>query len=257
MFLFGERARNNSGLTMERINMKTDTYKIEKMVFGIFLAFGILFFFLGIIISGLVGRQNKDDYVPVTATIAEIERYDRDTHHVYLNYEYDGQEYGYVRYNMYSSSMYVGKEINILVNRYNPTDIYFGHLDTIFLLSFSGFGVLFGLIGGIPIAIIMKKQNHNKKLKENGRAIWGVVEEVCINRNVTVNGTHPKYFVVKYEDDGIVTATSHFKSGSFVLPGDGNEMVGKNIKIFVNPQNNADYVVDLDSIQTEDMYYGF
>jgi len=236
--------------------MKLENYKIEKAVFAIFLGMGLLFFVIGIIISSVLGNVNKDDYVEVKATIRDIERFG-DKHHVYLDYQYDGDSYEDVRYNVYSSTMYVGKEINVKVNKYNPSEIYMGNLKYIFLFAFCGFGILFGAIGGIPLAIIRKKIIHLKKLKETGRPIWGTIEEVGINRSVTYNGAHPKYFVVKYEDDSIVTATSHYKSAGFYLNGDTSGFIGKNIKIYVNPQNPADYAVDLESLVVEDKYYGF
>lgn len=236
--------------------MKIENNKVEKLVFGIFLGFGILFFLLGILLGTVLGGQNKEDYTPVTATISDIVRYN-DSHSVYIDYEFEGEQYTGIRYNVYKSSMRVGKQIDVMVNKYNPTSFYIGNLGPIFLLSFSGFGLVFGLIGGIPLIIFNKKAKHMKKLMSTGQAVWGTVEEVCVNRNVTVNGRHPKYFVVKYEDDGIITATSHFKSGSFFLPGDGSELIGRNIKIYLNPQDRKDYAVDLTSIQIEDQYYGF
>lgn len=236
--------------------MRIENNKVEKVVFGVFLGFGVLFFALGILISALIGKKDKNDYVQITAVVSDIERF-QDRHSVYIDYEYEGQQFRHVGYNMYTSSMRVGKEIKVLVSKYDPTDFYIGNFSLIFLLAFGGFGVLFGLIGGIPLAIIQKKANHKKKLKAIGQALWGTIEEVNVDYHVQINGTHPKFFVVKYEDDGIVTATSHYKSDRVFINGAGEEFIGRNIKIFVNPQDRSDYVVDLESVQSEDQYYGF
>lgn len=66
-----------------------------------------------------------DDYLPVTATIAEIEDtfMEDDSPDVYVDYTVDGTSYEHVLLGSYSSGYYEGEEINIIYNPANPAQI--------------------------------------------------------------------------------------------------------------------------------------
>lgn len=236
--------------------MKKDNNKVLKIVFGAFLWFGAFFLVLGICIfigSNKTKQSKAEKYDEVTAVISQIHAW-RDSdgdrrHDVYLDYTYNGEDYGNVRYNRYSSRMYEGMPIEVWVNKTNPTKFYSGDIGVIISLSFGGFGLVFGLIGAIPLAIIWKKELHKKKLLATGQQLWGAITAVTNNPTITVNGRHPQYFIVKYEDDSIVTVAKDYRSENVWIEGDRERFVGRNVKIYVNPQNNDDYVVDLDSLQ--------
>ena len=236
--------------------MRKDNNKVFKTVFGVFLWFGAFFLVLGICIfigaskTKLSKAEQYDEIVAVISDISEWRDSDGDRRHdVYLDYTYNGEDYGMVRYNRYSSRMYEGMPIEVWVNKSNPTRFYSGDIGIIISLSFGGFGLVFGLIGAIPLAIIWKKELHKKKLLATGQQLWGVISAVTDNRTITVNGRHPQNFIVKHEDDSIVTVSKEYKSENIWIEGDRERFVGRNIKICVNPQNNNDYVVDLESLQ--------
>ena len=58
------------------------------------------------------------------------------------------------------------------------------------LLIWGGF-IIFWLLLGIIICIRAKKRENKQNLKETGRHVVCVIDDVAINTNVTINGEHP------------------------------------------------------------------
>ncbi len=114
-----------------------------------------------------------------------------------------------------------------------------------FLLIFGGIGILFAVIG-ICFLIYASKQKKKKMLRlQNGHKIWATIEEWSVNRNVSMNGSHPIRLDCKYEDpySGEVYL---YRSGDFW--GRRPDLVGLSIAVFVDPQDPQNYYVDTESI---------
>ncbi len=233
--------------------MKADNNKVEKLIFAIFLAFGIVFFTIGISLALVLGNENKNDYVGVMASIDEIEKWG-DNHHVYVSYFYEGEEYSHVKYNRWNSGMREGQIIGVMINPNNPTKFYTGNFGTIFGLSFGGFGLVFGLIGAIPLIIIHKKRKAEEKLRSTGISYWGTIVNVWQNRSVSYNGRHPYKLDVKYEDESIITTNRFFTSKNVWFQDNPDSYIGKQIRIFVDPNNMDKYLVDIESVGSD---YGY
>lgn len=79
--------------------------------------------------------QNKE-YAKVTAVITGIERYtdlDGETESdVYVSFEYNGESYGNISLDFYSSSMNVGDERKVLINSDNPTKAHSAYFKFLF-----------------------------------------------------------------------------------------------------------------------------
>lgn len=116
---------------------------------------------------------------------------------------------------------------------------------------FSGVGLIFALVGAIPLAKIRKREKLEKWLIANGRTIWGKVSYVEENRSVTVNGRHPYYIYVEYEDEGIVTTLYKFKSAP-VWFNVRNIEPGSEIRVYVDKQDMSKHVVDVNSVRSKD-----
>lgn len=227
--------------------MKEGKHSVINIIFGSFFAFGLVFLVIGILLHGVLGKIDKEDCDPVIAVIDDIDRWD-DEHRVYINYTYNGQEYNHVRYNLYTSGMHEGKEIEVLVNRYDPTSFYIGNMGLIFLLAFGGTGLIFMIIGGIGVGVGIRNDLEAKRIKSTGLQRWGIIRDLTINRNVAVNNRHPYRVVVNYEDDSIVTTTTEYISKDVWVVGDPLRFVGQQVKVYVDPQNEKKYVVDISSI---------
>ncbi|MBO4854296.1 MAG: DUF3592 domain-containing protein [Oscillospiraceae bacterium] len=92
---------------------------MKKTLTGLLV--GIVFLAVGIFTL----LNPHDDYLPVTATIVEIEQMftENDSPDVYVDYTVDGTAYEHVRLGSYSSGYYEGKEIDLLYNPANPAQI--------------------------------------------------------------------------------------------------------------------------------------
>ncbi len=233
--------------------MRADNHALEKLLFVIFGGIGTLFFVLGIVFAIAFGKVNKEDYVPTTATIVEIYRHN-DDHKVYIDYSFEGQDYYNVRYGYYNSGMREGDQIEVLVNQYDPTSFYIGNFSLIFGLSFGGFGLIFMTAGIIPFVMMRKAIIREKKLREAGSGVWGVINGISQNYSVSVNKRHPYILSVKYEDEGIITSRANFQSKNVWIDDDPQQYIGKSIRVYIDAQDTNNYLVDIDSIGGGDVY---
>lgn len=227
--------------------MKESKISFIKLFFGIFFSVGMIFVITGIIIFVSARKVDKSDYDQIYAVIDDIERWG-DEHHVYINYTYDGTEYNHVRYNRYSSGMRRNEQIEVMVNRYNPTDFYIGDIGWIFLIVFGGLGGTFAAVGGVGLGIGIKNDIDKKRILANGTARWGTIVGVRANYSTTVNGRHPYRFIATYEDESIVTTTTKYNSSDVWIDGEASRFIGQPIKIMLDVNNPKKYVIDINSI---------
>ena len=224
--------------------------KTVNLVFGIFAVIGSIFVIAGIIwlVSGLQFRKSA---VEVTAVISEIDSY-RDSdgdinHNVYVNYSYDGNTYNNMRLSEYSSSMYEGKEISLLVDPENPRKIGTVLGKIIGGVMFAGIGSIFALVGICPIIAMSRKKARKKKLIAAGRSIFGTVDNIACNTSYSVNGRHPFVVYCSYKDE-YKDLIYRFKSDN--LWTDPSQIIqsGSEIRIYVDGTDFSKYHVDTESL---------
>ena len=158
---------------------------------GIFGIVGVILIIISICLTAS-GMKFEETAVDITGTIAFIDSYrdsDGDRHYqVYVDYVYEGREFTEVRLNTYTSSMYEGKEIALKIDPENPGKVKTPHSNMIAGIILAVMGLVFALIGIIPTVLGFKKAAKKKKLLQQGRYIYAVVERVDLNYNYTVNG---------------------------------------------------------------------
>jgi hypothetical protein len=114
-------------------------------------------------------------------------------------------------------------------------------------LTFALFGSLLLLSIGIVLLIEWRRRTFIRQLVENQRYIWCTIESVELNRNISINGRHPYYAVVRYRDHTGTIRT--FRSRNVMnLP---NSIIGQQIKVYVDESNYRRYYVDLDRVLPE------
>lgn len=227
-----------------------DKIKVVKMIFGLFAALGIIFIIVGILWLA-IGSRFKKNAVEVSAVIQEIEQYrDSDgdlSHRVYVSYSYNEQNYENVRLNEYSSNMYEGKEIEIMIDPNNPRvnmmnlGLYLG--SGIFI----GMGVIFACVGIFPLIGLGRSSFAQKKLIASGQYIYATVESIQYNKNYTMNGQYPFIIYCTYKDD-YKNIIYRFKSDNIWTNPEYFVQPGSEIKVFVDRQNYKNYHVDIESI---------
>lgn len=229
--------------------MKKKNFPFHYLFGGIFLLVGIVMLAVGIIILGS-NRRFRERAEEVTAIISEISSYrgskGKMRHDVFVSYTYNGRRYEDVSLNFYSSNMYEGKEIRLLCDPENP-----GHVESsggmLFLTCmFTGMGILFTIIGAVPIILAVKGSARKKRLLQSGRKIWATVEDIAQNTSYRVNGRHPYVVYCTYRDEGLDTVY-RFKSDNIWTNPHLAMRIGDTVPVYVDGKNFQFYHVDVDS----------
>ena len=227
--------------------MKKDYFSyIFLSVFGII---GIILIIISICF-GISGKKFDETAVEITGTIANIESYrdsDGERHHrAYVDYEYQGKQFKEVSLNSYSSSMYVGKEIALKIDPENPEKVRTLHGNMIATIILAVMGAVFSLIGIITTVLGIKKAAKKKKLRQEGRTIYAIVERVDVNYNYSLNGKHPFVIYCNYQDEysGVMYK---FKSDNLWTNPYPFLQQGSEVRVLVDAQDYSQYHVDVES----------
>ena len=225
--------------------------KTEIILFSIFAIIGNLLLLAGIIL-GYFSIRFYAEAVPLKAQITSIGTYRERYEKVDVSYTYENQEYKDIPLNGYSSTMHVGEEITLYINPQNPQDAK-SKLDLWMPLAvFLGIGIIFSLVGWLPILRKRRKKKKNQWLRENGTVLYGVVEGSDWNTFYSVNGRHPFVIYCTYTDD-FDSTTYRFKSENLWFDPEAQFPAGTPIKIYVNREDYSSYFVDVESGYTEKM----
>ena len=234
--------------------MRTYSRKIGKD--NMLTILGSLFFFIGLIfvVAGFfVWRADKKFFKtaqPTSAEIVDIVSY-RDSdgdvrHEVYVSYVVDDRVYEYVRLNTYTSSMYIGKEVEIFYSPADPGIAKMKSGSTVLIFVFIGMGGVFAVIGGCVLAGRLKVRKKSK-LRETGCCMRLPIIQITTN-NVTVNGV-PGHVVICGNQDMSGGGTGTYESdpcydwiSDYMKPGDL-------IAVYYDPADPSRYFVDLSDVQ--------
>lgn len=241
-----------------RIRVRTRSRAGSTMSNVILLVFLSVFIFAGlsVCLTGVAqitaSKRSSPGYEKIPATISNIisepdadgEGYDYD---VYVDYTYNGQEYYDIWLNLYSSGMYIGEEIDIMVDKQNPSRI-----KAIIESDMGIFVIVFGAIFMIvPICIgigvihgMVKTKDRAGYIKKKGEQLRAVIEDIVEEPHSGYGGTKLYRVFCTYED---IERNTIYR---FVSDPVGDEVTislspGMNIPVFVNKRDYNDYYVDL------------
>lgn len=220
--------------------------KVTKLVFGIFGIIGIIFIIVTICV-GVIFHGKKERMVLNEAVITQIitEKHSDDTsHYVYVDYEYEDRLYEHRYLGYYSSSMYEGKYIEIYVDPQDPNEIMGKYSAIILLVVFGTMGGVFTFIGSIGVGYAIAKKRMYKRLFREGRRIYGTIEQIEKDINVSVNRRHPYFAQVAVRDD-YTGETKYYRSDDFWDDVAENINIGDTAVIYVDQDDNRKYFVDI------------
>lgn len=224
--------------------------RLEVLLFGIFAATGILLLIIGVIV---VVNQSRFQMgaVPVAATISSIESYqgsDGDMRHrVCVDYNFQGREYKEMPLNYFSSGMYVGQELTLYCDPAQPAKVRAKGAMMLAPLILAFMGVIFTLIGGLPMLHFAKKNRCRKKLLQSGRALYAEVEGVDFNTSYTVNGRHPYVLYCHYRDP-YSDITYRFKSDNLWTDPAPYFPAGAEVEVLVMEGDYSTYHVNVERV---------
>lgn len=224
--------------------------KVLILISIIFLIVGVVFLVSGIcwLVYGIRFQQKA---VTVPAVITQITRHwdsDGDSDYdVFVDYSYEGEKYHDVLLNFYSSTMYQGKEIDILVDPKNPGRITSHYGNIIGSSIFIGLGTIFTLVSICLVVSRKIAESRRKRLMEQGRVIFGTVESIGLNSFYTVNGKHPYVVYCTYKDE-YKDVVYRFRSEKIWTDPSPVIEPGSEIRIYVDNTNYSRYHVDVESL---------
>lgn len=227
---------------------KPNNQFIEKILALIFGVLGVIFIIVAVLLASHSGRIART-YIKTTAEITGFDISRRNTDDRYsrrtaIKYEVEGQSLEQLL-NEYSSSMYEGKIIPVLVN---PEDYYDVRTSTLMYLPAIIFGVVaipFLVVSIILIVVMVSRNKRFSRIYEEGKRITAEVTGGRINRNYSVNNRHPWRMECRYEDT--FSGEEHvFKSGNVWF--DPNQYIGRPISVYILDGNFSNYYIDVDSL---------
>ena len=237
---------------MSHKSKSTSAFNTPVFISCVFMIIGVVFLLVGVII-GIAGSKFEENADKVTAIISTIDADwdgDGDIHHkVFVEYSYQGEFYQHVHLDYYSSGMFEGDEIEILVSRDNPRKISSSEGTRVMIIVFSALGLAFIIGAMIPLILMVRKNIKRKDLMQNGHRIYAVVEDIWLNHNVAVNGRNPYVVYCNYED--IYTGVVYkFKSNNIWTDPRPILQPGSTVTVYVsghNPEDYSKYHVDVES----------
>ena len=219
---------------------------VEKAIFILIVIIGTILVMFGIKFAYNSIRFSKDAIL-IEAQITAIETYKNDdgelSHRAYISYMFEKQEYADVPLGIYSSNMYEGKTVDVYIDAENPQYVVSKTRLWVESAMLIGMGIVFSMMGWIPIIRFIKKARKKQWLLQNGKILYGIVESIDWNTSYTVNGQHPYLIYCTYTDetDGTV---HHFKSENLWYDPGVAFPLGSDIKIYVNRDDYSSYYVD-------------
>lgn len=214
--------------------------------FTIFTFAGVITLIFGVVFLIHVLRFHSVA-VEVSGNIASISaRRDSDgdtSYSVFVSYSYENQDYPHVPLRFYSSGMYEGQEIPLLVDPKNPGRVTSRAGDIFGCTMFLGIGTVFLLAGLIPLIWIGVRSQRDRRLLENGKMLTAAVERIDLNTSVTQNGRHPYIIICAYRD---ISQNVVYRFRSRNLTQEPDYAPGDSIHVYVDPRDYSRYVVHVE-----------
>lgn len=118
----------------------------------------------------------------------------------------------------------------------------------LFLYIFGGIGLLFFVVGLPFLFFAIRKKNDRIRLLETGVQAEGIIKDVVINRQVTVNGRHP--YKAECEVTDPVTGEIYLYSSESVMK-KIDYLTGRKVTVYYDPDDRSRYYVDIDSAEAD------
>lgn len=233
--------------------MNNNPNKILKMLGILFTSIGAISLTVSIVLAiNFITFLNKAE--PVDGVITEIERY-RDNRYVYVSYTYNGEVYDNVRISFYTSTMYEGKNIELLVDPDKPDHVSSKAMIFMDLIPAS-LGVIFLTIGIASLVVTKKASDRRKNMLQNGMPIQATVESITRDYLVRYNGRNPFVLFCTYVNPA-TGMRYRFQSEKYLDDLNQFFQPGAPVTVFVDPMDYSRYYVDVDMVIGSRQFQGY
>lgn len=218
-------------------------YKMEKMIWKVFLGLGLMFLFMGIVAFFTILNIRGKNIVKTTGYITDL-----GDDYTTIHYNIDGQEYE-KDISITSSSYYIGKFIDIYYQPGKESKAFVRDVDFIVLI-FPGISIIFLIIGFSGLSHYYFKGGKNKQLKKIGDLIYADYIESEPNMSYMINGRHPYNIICRW--DCIQDNKRYMFKSENVWIKDIDEVVVESkiekIPVYIDLFNKEKYYVDVSVI---------
>jgi hypothetical protein len=141
-----------------------------------------------------------------------------------------------------------GEEVNILYDPLSPSGAIIDDMMGRYFLPgmFSGFGLLFSIIGGSTLLVILLKKRRNAWLVRFGQPVEAEFLDVFRDERVIVNGANP-FRVAAQGIDPKTGRIRRYESGAIWVDPTA-ELEGRKLRVLIDPKNSERYIVDLSDV---------
>ena len=180
--------------------------KTVNITFKIFFSIGVLM----LLIAGYLYYKSiefKKNSLKTTAEVIELVSHQSNNNSIMyspkLSYVVNGEKYFYTSNTSSSPSSYdIGEKVTVFYDPKNPNEIELDGLYSYFgTLALTGMGLLFSIIGIIPMYLSKRKNKKEEWLKLNGKKIQAKLVGVTQNNFYQVNGRSPYVINAQFFDD--------------------------------------------------------
>ena len=220
--------------------------RVEKLLFGIFALFGLIFILVGIFFTVRNFKDNPNKCY-TDATIVDLYE-GEDNSYTRVKYEVDGKVYE-DKINYYSDTYKIGKTITVYYYLDDVSNVYSKASDYFESIFPSAFGLVFFLIGAIGLIVKIKRTKLNEYLKDNGNSINAEFVCVKLNKSYSVNGVNPYRIECKYFNwmDNITysfLSENIWEDPTQII----NDFNIRFFKVYIKDENYKKYYLDIDEV---------
>lgn len=117
---------------------------------------------------------------------------------------------------------------------------------------FAAIGAPFLILGTVFLCVQSGKKRTAERLVASGRFVWGDIVGLSRNPSVNVNGRHPIFLSVRFQDP--YGNTHLFKSWDLLIPPD-ESWIGRKVKIYYAGDNFQKYYVAAEELTRGYIYH--
>ena len=221
----------------------------------------IIFAIIGeaFVIAGIINYINTKEFVSKAALVeAKVSRIESDIddegdteYTAYVTYTYEETKYKNVMLSEYNSSLYEGKDLELYLDKENPTNVRIKSVIYLFAIVFIGFGILFLLMSALIIILRVRADRRRKRILKTGVRIYAQVKGSVVDTSYTINSKHPYRLECVYYDE---VSGQPVICTSDIIWESPDMYMDKYVSVYVDREDRSRYVVDLKNIVSDNSH---
>mgnify|MGYP003993799809 FL=1 len=217
----------------------------------------LIFAIVGIIFSGIAGQMVYKDYtfkktaLHTTGEVIDLIKKKSDNSYVYapqVSFQTNTGEQITFKSNMSTNppAFSKGEIVNILYEEHNPKHAQIDSFSMLYIipLSLVGMGIIFSLLGIVPLFLLYKRKKQIKLIKQSGITTSAQITEIEHVTTYKINKKSP-YRIYAKGTNPMNGTEMIFRSDSIWFDPTSSVQIGQEVQILLHPQKAKVYYMDL------------